>query len=566
VRLGCGYDPRGAEDGWLVHKANLRRPASEADKPARPTGASRAARVRTEDVGDIAVIEDNGDIIIPPRGFDLKNKSIVFTPEADGYRAAPGEVRFEKNLQFHLSYFFGNDGTPGDLDDGYRELELIGAQFPFFGTYYDRIFVGTNGYVTFTAGDTGDRPSVSALTTELPRIAPLWADLNFTNSGAVYYDRFQGRHVFTWNDSPQAQFSGASTFQLVLYDDGRIAFVYKKVKARSSLIGISPGSSENEAHLIDLSDPPANVIAGPFYESFSKQKRLDLPALARAFYLTHADVFDTIYLWTDFDFDNGPGVAHAFNVRNNIKGLGMNIFDRGAVYGSPARLASILTMGNIVDDWPSDPQANTAGLNSAIAIVCHEQGHRWLAYVRFDAEHDIKDDLLGRDLGHWSFLTDTRTTESGNFSSLMEGNSWREDGSNSFTTIETAVNYFSKLDLYLMGLLPASEVGPITYLQADPDIKAIVRSKSPISGFSMNALRKTTSVDKIVEREGARTPDERSAPKQLRIAFVLLVERGAAPRASTLDKTDRYRESLVRYFSTATSRRAALDSSLADAN
>jgi hypothetical protein len=492
----------------------------------------------------------------------LKKRSLLFTPDGDGYRISRGDINFSTNFGYRMGYFFGADGSPlTNADNGYRDVTLLEARFPFFGTFYEKIFIGTNGYVTFTAGDTNARLSASALATALPRIAPLWADLNASQQGDIYYNRLDGRHIITWSAVAQVSYSGNSTFQLVLYDDGRIAFVYKTVKARSSLVGLSPGNAEQDAQPVNLSSPPEERITGAFFESFSKQKRLDLPALTRAFYRTHADEFDAIYVWADFPYDNGLGVAHSFNVRNDITGIGLKIFDRGSIYGSPARLSSIITMGN-QNDWPSDPQAHVVGLNSAISIVCHEQGHRWLSYIRFDAEHDIKDDLLGRDNSHWSFLVDSRTDSQGTFSSLMEGNSWRDNGNGTFATMESAVNYFSPLDEYLMGLRPADEVGDIPYLATDVQLKAILREKSPVTGFSISAVRKTATVAQIVEREGVRTPAASDAPKQFRVAFILLAEQGASPSNSTLNKMARYGEALVRYFSVATNRLGTLSNSL----
>jgi hypothetical protein len=555
----CGFDPRGAMDGIEGHRMNLRRLESRA-KGAGPSLAARpATEPQVEDIDGISVIKDDGAIVLPPSEFDLKNTSLLFTPDGSGYRVTRSKVAFSRDFGTRLNYFFGAGNVLGNSNDGYRDVELLRARFPFFGVHYDKMYVGTNGYITFSEGDTLARPSIASLATELPRIAPLWADLDVTTKGAIYYNRFDDRYTVTWSGAPQSQYSGASTFQVALYDDGRIGFIYKKVKARSSLIGISPGGPDGEATAIDFSDPPADTINGPAFEFFSKSKRLDLPALTQTFYRAHEDEFDTLYIWTDFAFDNGLGVAHAFNVRNDVQGIGLKIFDRGSIYGSPSRLSSILTMGNIADDWPADPQAHVVGLNSAVSIVCHEQGHRWLSYVRFDAERDIKDDLLGRQFAHWSFFVDTRTGADGLFSSLMEGNAWRDNGNGTFTTIESAVNYFSELDQYLMGLRAADEVGPITYLVVDEQLKDLIRSKSPVSGFSMNAARKTATVEQIIKREGPRVPDSRSAPKSFRIAFILLTEAGRSPSNATLNKLVRYREALVRYFSVATGRRGALE-------
>jgi hypothetical protein len=562
-QFDCGYDSRGAEDEWHNHRLNaLRLNDRRAIRQGVSTTLGRNRELQSKDVGDIAVIEDDGTIITSPSKFDLKKRSLLFTPDGDGYSITRADVEFNKEFGFRVGYFFGADGgLLGNSDNGYRDIVLLGAQFTFFGITYDTIFISTNGYITFGKGDTNARMSAAALAAALPRIAPLWTDLDASDEGDIYYNRLEGRHIITWNAVPQALYSGKSTFQAVLYDDGRIAFVYKNVKARSSLIGLSPGGSDTEARPVNLSSPTEEKITGPFFESFSKQRGLDLPALTRAFYRTHADVFDSIYVWTDFSYDNGLGVAHSFNVRNDITGIGLKIFDRGADYGSPSRMSSIITMGN-QNDWPSDPQEHVVGLNSAISIVCHEQGHRWLAYVRFDAEHDIKDDLLGRDNSHWSFLVDTRTNSEGTFSSLMEGNSWRDNGNGTFSTTESAVNYFSPLDEYLMGLRPAEEVGNIPYLATDAQLKFILREKSPVSGFSMSAIRKAATVAQIVEREGVRIPASADAPKAFRIAFILLTEQGSQASNSTLNKMSRYSDALVRYFSVATDRLGSLDNSL----
>lgn len=550
----CGFDGRGAEESIARHQMNaLRSP----DRLAAQH--TRAISPRNYDQDNIAVIEDDGAVIMQPEGFDLKKRSILFTPEAGGYRITPTEVAFTKEFGTRLRGFLALDGQPGDANNGYRDLPIADAPFTFYGVAYDKLYVGTNGYITFNRGDASARQSAAVLATDTPRIAPLWADLDASSGGGIYYNRLEGRHVITWEGVPESLYGGLSTFQAALYDDGRIAFVYRKVKAHASLIGLSPGGSEQAAQPVDFSNPPDAIIAAPVFETFSKQRQLDLPALMRAFYRTHADDIDTAFIWADFAYDNGLGVAHSFNVRNDIRGIGLPLFDRSPFYGSDARLATVITMGN-QNDWPGDPQANMAGLASAISIVCHELGHRWLTYVHLNADNE--DALLGRDDSHWSFFVDTRTNGAGSFSSLMEGNAWREGGGGIFTTNETAVNYFTVLDEYLMGLRDAAEVEPFTYLETDAQLRELLRQKSPVSGFTVSALKRTGRVEQIIAREGPRLPDVTTAPKTFRIAFILLTEPGATASPVTLQKMDRYRDALVRYFSVATDRLAALDSAL----
>ena len=557
----CGYDPRGADDEVSNHRMNILRRSDSLG------GVSLTRLQKTgplADDADISLLQDDGTLVIPPSKFNLKNRAILFTPDASSegvaYRISSAELEFSGDFGTRLSFFFGVDGSD-DADNGYREVDLGTTSFPFFGVAYDKLFIGTNGYITFTQGDTAARISVSALGTELPRIAPLWADLDVSSAGNIYYNRLGDRHIITWNKASQPSYDGASTCQAVLYDDGRIAFVYKKVKAQTALVGISPGNSTTSAQPIDFSNPPNDKVAGPLFETFAKEKRLDIQAILRAFYSTHSDSFDTVYVWTNFAFDNGQFVAHTFNIRNTTNGIGLPIFSRGEAYGSNAQLGSIIAMGN-VGDWPKNPDANMAGLNSAISIVCHEQGHLWLAYVRFAENHQAKDNLLGRQDSHWSFLVDTRTTTDGGYSSLMEGNSWRDSGGGVFTTSESAVNYFTPLDEYLMGLRAANDVGDIPYLVTDPQLTEYLHEKSPTAGFSMTATRKIATISQIVEREGPRIPDVSAASKVFRIAFIVVTEPNSIASAAELKKITDYREALIRYFSRATEGRGSLYATL----
>lgn len=556
----CGYDPLGASDELSAHKIHNFELGSRGD-------AAQIIHARTKGVlsddSDIAPLEDDGSMVIKPIKFNLKNSSVVFTPEGSGYRISAGDVAFDKDFGDRIGFFLGADNTPGDADNGYRDIRLLDAPFTFFGVSYDTIYVGTNGYITFTQGDTTARLSPTALAATLPRIAPLWADLELVTSGDLHYNRLEGRHLITWEGAAQPAYEGISTFQAVLYDDGRIAFVYRKVKAQASMVGISPGGETSDPVSVDFSNPPSEAVTGTFFQVFGKQKRLDLPAVMQSFYAAHSDLFDTAFIWTDFPYDNGLGIAHSFNVRNHISGIGLRDFDRGQAYGSPSGLSTIITVGN-VDDWPSDPQAHAAGLNSAVSIVCHEQGHRWLVYVRFDADHQVKSDLLGRENAHWSFLVDSRTNSQGSFSSLMEGNAWANSGGGTFTTTESAVNYFNPLDQYLMGLRSPDQVGDISYLVTDSQLTEYLREKSPFSGFSMTALRKTISLSQIISHEGERIPTSENSPKELRVGFILLTEQGKTPSAATVEKVARYRDALVRYFSQATGGRAAMNASLAE--
>jgi len=131
--FNCGYDPEGAIDEWLGHKSNLLR-RSKRDGSVSSEAIFSAAGPTVTDVGDIAVMEDDGTVVYSPIRFNLKNSSILFTPEGDGYRISAGDVGFTRDVGGRLGFFFGADKRPEDGDNGYRDFQLPEAQFPFFGT------------------------------------------------------------------------------------------------------------------------------------------------------------------------------------------------------------------------------------------------------------------------------------------------------------------------------------------------------------------------------------------------------------------------------------------------
>jgi hypothetical protein len=144
----------------------------------------------------------------------------------------------------------------------------------------------------------------------------------------------------------------------------------------------------------------------------------------------------------------------------------------------------------------------------------------------------------------------------------MEGNCWQENGNGIFRTTQSAANYFSDLDQYLMGLRGADDVDDIIFIEMNDPAQAYLRISSPLSNFMIGGTRRQTSVAQIIEREGPRLPGVDQSPKEFRVAFVMVVEQGQAPASATLETADRYRRSMGRYFWIATDRRGSLNTTL----
>src|SRR5262249_54716060 len=171
----------------------------------------------------------------------------------------------------------------------------------------------------------------------LPRIAPYWHDLDAraaTTSGpnGIFLRKDSDRVVITWNNirdfpnDPSVD-TGVHRFQVTLFNTGRITFTYNSAQLNSkALAGITPGNSANIPTLVNLNSPPSSFFTSSVVEVFSTSVMVDTIGAAQAFYATHPnrDVYDFVYLVTDFDFSLGGVGVFAFYqpLRNDASGIG----------------------------------------------------------------------------------------------------------------------------------------------------------------------------------------------------------------------------------------------------
>jgi large repetitive protein len=168
-----------------------------------------------------------------------------------------------------------------------------------------------------------------------------------------------------------------------------------------------------------------------------------------------------------------------------------------------------------------------------------ETGHRWLAKLHFlDGNGERSNALLGRDLVHWSFCHNTLASD-------MEGNLFREDGGNRFTSI-AATERYSPLDQYVMGLIPAADVPPFYYVGGCPDPAA-----APRIGAGIQGPRVDLTIDDIIAAEGPRNPTAEKAPHSFNMAFILVAQADQFPSEDSIAKVDRIRAAWEPYFAGA---------------
>jgi len=583
------WDPEKlARELWLWHELNRQRLAR-----ARGVDATEIENtVINNDINDVSVLQGDESVITPVNLFDLNGRAVLFTPAGVGYTISNPAAAFDSNLGTKLDLTVAPavnpkaDAEPGD--DAYI-LQSLGFDFNFYGTSYGSVAVSSNGFLTFRPAGASDAffnndsvdsgESLSDLQANLPRIAAYWHDLDVRSASAqgnngIFFRRDSDRVLVTWNNVPDFPNSpsipvGVHRFQLTLFSDGRILFTYATAQlTQTALAGISPGNSTQFPSLADLDNPPASTFSGPVAEFFSTNVMVDVLGTVRAFYATHPnrDVYDFIYLVTDFNFTLG-GNAFAFYspVRNPTGGIGQSAFDRDpdAKLGG-RQIQGILNLSNITEQYPDLPTTRFLGANHALSIMGQEQGHRWLAYVQYPGADPKL--LLGRQDAHWNFFLNIEATISNAAaprSSSAEGSVWRETSPGSFTSVNL-IDGYSRLDQYLMGFRPATDV-PDTFVITNPtNTGGRTRASGPRPNVTLNGTRQTITIDQIIQANGPRTPDVASAQKDFRAAVVLLVRQGVQPSALTLNKVTRYRLAWESYFAQSTDYRASVNTGLAD--
>ncbi len=536
-------DPRGRtlEAMWL-HQAAGEQRARTPRADATAGGAITTPAPVSEDVGDVAIVQDAGDIVLPANLFDLRSTGLRFTRTGSGYTVTKIDANFRATLGRQVTL----------TDDDSIPIGIV-FPFPFYSTQVTNAFINSDGNVTFNDEDkSSTERNVSRLLTGPPRVSPFLADLDPSTGGKVFVNAASDQYTVTWCAVRGFDTSQTTTVQTTLLPDGTIEMKYgDAIALRDAVVGLSPGRT-GDFVTMDLSNTnPASAGAVAMGERFAQQGSLDTVAVGQRFYATHGDNFDQILLWTDQRLIR-DAFAFETTVANEIRGIGQDVYDLSRNFGSGGRLRSVVVM-DFLGKYPDDPTQTFLGENNTLSVMGQEVGHRWLAYVNFrDRNGQRSDALLGRDLAHWSFFFNSDA-------SVMEGNEIEDLGGGQFRT-KDAVKRYSRLDQYIMGLIGAGDVPTFFYVEPTNSTKS--RSDAPQIGVTFTGTRRDVIVNDIISIHGARDPSVQNAPKTFRQAFIYIVSAGRAADAGQVAKLDNIRRQWDGFFRQATDNRMTPNTSL----
>ncbi len=299
---------------------------------------------------------------------------------------------------------------------------------------------------------------------------------------------------------------------------------------------------------------------------------VDTFAAASRFFRDHPDTsrdgWDEVIFFTSFVTTTVGGAYYA-PISNEVSGIAKTYLSelRGETYnlnfqagtGSKGFLKGTVLMG----DWhtcraeryvgvPCDNKPPYDGSQRGVlAILGQEVGHRWGSFLYFMDGTRKSDELLGRDMSHWSYYVDSG-------GSPLEGNRWLPSTRGGWELGPVTQVQFSPLDLYTMGALPPTEVPPTlvvrgvspppcttdrqnpnVYMQCDTNA-----STAPAEGTSaIEGTPREVTIDEIIRSEGTRKPAFPDAPRIVHLAFALLelpTEKASATEQLMLDTLRRH--------------------------
>ena len=222
------------------------------------------------------------------------------------------------------------------------------------------------------------------------------------------------------------------------------------------------------------------------------------PEAYKKLYTVFPDVFDfitlmpagTLYRKSDYK----ENVPYFVMIKNDVKNIGLPIFNDAAKYGSAGRLRGVIY--------------HSFGYG---AILDHEVGHAW----------GIN---LGKSLGlvtnkhHWIANSDI-DGQMGEFY-LYEENYYKfiDNGDGTFKAVRNVDMkdvHYSPLTLYVMGLLPPEEVPPVHIFEGEIDFSDLNRVKP-------ESVREVTIWDIIEAEGGERDPPYETSQKNFTMAFIIV--------------------------------------------
>ena len=133
---------------------------------------------------------------------------------------------------YAYTWIDASGGTELELSDDGFSTQSLPFDFQFYNETFSTIYLGANGYLSFTdtsPGDWTNDPIPSGDLDNYYSIAPFWDDLQIASgggSGNIYIQSFGTYWVAEWENVEQYDNNLIGSFEVILYESGEIVFNY----------------------------------------------------------------------------------------------------------------------------------------------------------------------------------------------------------------------------------------------------------------------------------------------------------------------------------------------------
>ena len=259
--------------------------------------------------------------------------------------------------------------------------------------------------------------------------------------------------------------------------------------AMGAVTMLSPTGTVRYSNFVVNIVDPVTFAAGP---------NGDFRPLVKHFYQVFGDSFDFIDVVFDMNF---VANRYHFGVRNAVSGVGISMFNNGLDYGSASRLLGITIFPTATYFDPAQESHS------------HEIGHQWINF--------LSQANLATGKPHWPFSS----LAGGIMGFSLPGSLAGGDYGCKLTPVAGGIQLsqmsgpkvFTDLDLYLMGLKPAAQVG-LHYVWNDQAAAAnqVCAGTFPFSQFTQ------VTMNNVIATDGQRQPAYPNTQQDFKIAVIVV--------------------------------------------
>lgn len=239
-------------------------------------------------------------------------------------------------------------------------------------------------------------------------------------------------------------------------------------------------------------------------------------SIMQSVYKKFEDVFDfVVFMYNVGNMEEIAGeiAGQAFTITNNVQGIGRELFDNSADFGSHGRMKCLIQLS-------SRRQIKGAFL--------HEVMHNWGAFD-FGQQYINLNGSAAKGAPHWGISSVNGLLGGFDINTLernVDGDSHKYRAYCSLTdwcfgTVNSSSYAYAPLELYLMGFLPPEEVPDIHYFT---DLGGSSSENPSKNGIFYAGEEYILRIEDIINKLGPRIPDHNNSQKNFRALIIVVTK------------------------------------------